>query len=136
MTPHLKVGRRLRLPDPRIFDVSNLDPDGNLITAMMPEQLNLIKGNGLWHADLAFNSRRAGYSILRGHKLPPPNTGGDTEVRPSKPSIVSTGQAMLIHNHPLYSTSTPAPRTATYLKTSKIRLILSLPTTAPGTTVS
>lgn len=34
----------------------------------------------LWHADLAFNSRRTGTSILRGHKIPPKGTGGETSV--------------------------------------------------------
>lgn len=80
MSPHIKVGRRLRLPDLQMFDVSNIDPDGNLVTDTDPARMAVMKGNELWHADLAFNSRRSGYSILRGHKLPPKGTGGDTEV--------------------------------------------------------
>jgi len=79
MSPHLKVGRKLRLPDVEMFDVSNIDPDGNVVTNTDPARMALMKGNALWHADLAFNSRRSGYSILRGHQLPPKGTGGDTE---------------------------------------------------------
>lgn len=80
MSIHLKVGRKLRLKNVQMFDVSNLDSDGNLVTENDPARLNMMKGNNLWHADLAFNSRRSGYSILRGTKLPPKGTGGDTEV--------------------------------------------------------
>lgn len=37
------------------------------------------KGNGLFHVDSSFNPRRAGLSLLRGVKLPPRGTGGNTE---------------------------------------------------------
>ncbi|KAI0429060.1 alpha-ketoglutarate-dependent 2,4-dichlorophenoxyacetate dioxygenase [Xylaria sp. FL1042] len=36
------------------------------------------RGNGLFHADSSFNPRRASYSLLRAHQLPPPGTGADT----------------------------------------------------------
>ncbi|KAI0808560.1 alpha-ketoglutarate-dependent 2,4-dichlorophenoxyacetate dioxygenase [Xylaria sp. FL0064] len=36
------------------------------------------RGNGLFHADSSFNPRRASYSLLRAHTLPPPGTGADT----------------------------------------------------------
>jgi alpha-ketoglutarate-dependent 2,4-dichlorophenoxyacetate dioxygenase len=42
-TPHIKVGRKLRLPNPQIFDVSNLDPEGNLVTEADPARLALMK---------------------------------------------------------------------------------------------
>jgi alpha-ketoglutarate-dependent 2,4-dichlorophenoxyacetate dioxygenase len=70
----------MRLPDKEMFDVSNLDPDGNVVTEVDPQRLGAMEGNALWHADLAFNSRRAGYSMLRAHQLPPKGLGGDTEV--------------------------------------------------------
>jgi alpha-ketoglutarate-dependent 2,4-dichlorophenoxyacetate dioxygenase len=77
-TPYLKAGRKNRLaPYNELFDVSNLDDDGNLVsTGSLRFQLGL--GNGLFHVDSAFNPRRAGYSILRAHQLPPKGTGGAT----------------------------------------------------------
>lgn len=39
----------------------------------------VAKGNSLFHVDSSFNARRAGYSLLRAHELPPKGTGGATE---------------------------------------------------------
>ncbi|KAF2245955.1 Clavaminate synthase-like protein [Trematosphaeria pertusa] len=77
-TPYIKAGRKHRLaPYTELFDVSNLDDDGNLVsTDSLRYQLGL--GNGLFHVDSAFNPRRAGYSVLRAHQLPPKGTGGAT----------------------------------------------------------
>ena len=78
--PNIAVGRPTRFPDHlEIFDVSNLDEDDHIITNMSDGQLGSMKGNELWHADLAFNPRRAGYSLLRAEQLPPPGYGGETE---------------------------------------------------------
>lgn len=30
--PHIKAGRKMRLSDKEMFDVSNLDPEGNIVT--------------------------------------------------------------------------------------------------------
>ena len=38
-----------------------------------------MKGNNLFHVDSSFNPRRAGYSLLRAHELPPRGTGGATD---------------------------------------------------------
>ncbi|CAO2647385.1 Nn.00g083070.m01.CDS01 [Neocucurbitaria sp. VM-36] len=77
-TPYIKAGRKHRLaPYTELFDVSNLDDDGKVVsTDSLRYQLGL--GNCLFHVDSAFNPRRAGYSILRAHKLPPKGTGGAT----------------------------------------------------------
>ncbi|KAH4936112.1 hypothetical protein HBI23_053510 [Parastagonospora nodorum] len=77
-TPYIKAGRKHRLaPYTELFDVSNLDDDGNIVsTDSLRFQLGL--GNGLFHVDSAFNPRRAGYSVLRAHELPPKGTGGAT----------------------------------------------------------
>jgi alpha-ketoglutarate-dependent 2,4-dichlorophenoxyacetate dioxygenase len=77
-TPYIKAGRKHRLaPYTELFDVSNLDDDGNVVSIdSLRFQLGL--GNGLFHVDSAFNPRRAGYSILRAHRLPPKGTGGAT----------------------------------------------------------
>ncbi|KAF2790808.1 Clavaminate synthase-like protein [Melanomma pulvis-pyrius CBS 109.77] len=77
-TPYMKAGRKNRLdPYVELFDVSNLDDDGNIVaTDSLRYQLGL--GNGLFHVDSAFNPRRAGFSVLRAHHLPPKGTGGAT----------------------------------------------------------
>lgn len=38
----------------------------------------MVQGNSLFHTDSSFNPRRAGYSLLLAHELPPPGTGGST----------------------------------------------------------
>jgi len=43
MSPHLKIGRKLRLPDVEMFDVSNIDPDGNVVTDADPGRMALMK---------------------------------------------------------------------------------------------
>jgi alpha-ketoglutarate-dependent 2,4-dichlorophenoxyacetate dioxygenase len=43
MSPHIKVGRKLRLPDVQMFDVSNIDPDGNVVTDVDPARMALMK---------------------------------------------------------------------------------------------
>ncbi|KAB5517416.1 hypothetical protein GE09DRAFT_1158770 [Coniochaeta sp. 2T2.1] len=107
MLPHVKAGRKLRLPDPEMFDVSNLDPDGNLVTEADPARLGAFKGNALWHADLAFNSPRAGYSMLRAHQLPPKGLGGDTQYCDARtayedlPEEMKAKIANLVGNHSL-----------------------------------
>jgi len=69
----------MRLPDIEMFDVSNLDADGSLVTEENPVRLAMMKGNALWHSDVAFNSPRSEYSMLRAHKLPPKGSGGETD---------------------------------------------------------
>lgn len=43
MSPHIKVGRKLRLPDVEMFDVSNIDPDGNVVKDNDPARMALMK---------------------------------------------------------------------------------------------
>jgi len=44
----------------------------------------LLRCNRHFHADSAFNPRRAGISLLLAHELPPPGTGGATEFADSR----------------------------------------------------
>jgi alpha-ketoglutarate-dependent 2,4-dichlorophenoxyacetate dioxygenase len=48
------------------------------------EVLKWTQGNTLFHVDSSFNPRRAGFSLLRAHELPPPGTGGGTEFADSR----------------------------------------------------
>ncbi|KAF1986361.1 alpha-ketoglutarate-dependent 2,4-dichlorophenoxyacetate dioxygenase [Aulographum hederae CBS 113979] len=76
--PYIAAGRKNRFACDQLFDVSNMDDDGNLLANDTP-RAHAKKGNGLFHVDSSFNPRRAGYSLLRAVELPPPNTGGETE---------------------------------------------------------
>lgn len=75
--PYVAAGRKNRLKYDELFDVSNVEIDGSLVDPEGPRgQAN--KGNDLFHVDSSFNPRRAGYSLLLAHELPPPGLGGHT----------------------------------------------------------
>ncbi|KAL2004712.1 hypothetical protein VTN00DRAFT_3240 [Thermoascus crustaceus] len=78
VTPYLAGGRPHRLPYVQLFDVGNVDLDGSVFAADNVRR-DWNKGNELFHVDSSFNPRRAGYSLLRAHELPPKGTGGNTE---------------------------------------------------------
>ncbi|KAF7186640.1 Alpha-ketoglutarate-dependent 2,4-dichlorophenoxyacetate dioxygenase [Pseudocercospora fuligena] len=78
VSPYNKLGKKHRLPFEELFDVSNLLEDGS-IAPMDSHRAAMNRGNSLFHVDSSFNPRRAGYSILRAHELPPKGTGGATE---------------------------------------------------------
>ncbi|EME86877.1 uncharacterized protein MYCFIDRAFT_151887 [Pseudocercospora fijiensis CIRAD86] len=78
VSPYTKLGKKHRLPFPELFDVSNLLEDGS-IAPVDSHRAAMNRGNTLFHVDSSFNPRRAGYSILRAHELPPQGTGGATE---------------------------------------------------------
>lgn len=76
--PYNKAGRTNRLKYDELFDVSNIESDGSIVDPKSPRaQAN--KGNSLFHVDSSFNPRRAGYSLLLAHELPPTGTGGSTD---------------------------------------------------------
>ncbi|TKA41318.1 hypothetical protein B0A54_06220 [Friedmanniomyces endolithicus] len=73
-----KLGKKHRLAFDQLFDVSNLLEDGS-VAAVNSHRAAMNKGNSLFHVDSSFNPRRAGYSLLKAHELPPKGTGGATE---------------------------------------------------------
>ncbi|KAF4896063.1 Alpha-ketoglutarate-dependent 2,4-dichlorophenoxyacetate dioxygenase [Colletotrichum viniferum] len=76
--PYNKAGRANRLKYDELFDVGNMEADGSLVDPKSPRaQAN--RGNSFFHVDSSFNPRRAGYSLLLSHELPPPGAGGNTE---------------------------------------------------------
>ncbi|KAL2821224.1 hypothetical protein BJX63DRAFT_418228 [Aspergillus granulosus] len=77
VTPYNKAGRVHRLKYNELFDVGNIDIDGSIVDLSSPRG-EANKGNALFHTDSSFNPRRAGYSLLLSHELPPPGTGGST----------------------------------------------------------
>jgi len=76
--PYLAMGRKNRFPFDELFDVSNQEDDGSLIQ-IGSRRHHQGMGNGIFHVDSSFNPRRAGYSLLRAHELPPPGHGGNTD---------------------------------------------------------
>jgi len=121
-TPYLKAGRKNRLaPYNELFDVSNLDDDGNLVlTDSLRFQLGL--GNGLFHVDSAFNPRRAGYSILRAHQLPPKGTGGATAFADTRTAYAELDESTKVRindyvvNHSLWHSRRLAAPDCEFLK--------------------
>lgn len=66
-----------------LFDVGNVNPDGTVTQPGTMREL-LLRCNYHFHADSAFNPRRAGISLLLAHHLPPPSCGGATEFADSR----------------------------------------------------
>jgi alpha-ketoglutarate-dependent 2,4-dichlorophenoxyacetate dioxygenase len=67
--------KRSRLP-PELNDVANIDENDEV----MREGSRVIlfrRGDRLWHTDMSFHPKRAVYSLLSAHEIPP--MGGDTE---------------------------------------------------------
>ncbi|CAG7915962.1 unnamed protein product [Penicillium olsonii] len=77
VTPYNKAGRVHRLKYNELFDVGNINLDGSIVS-LDSARGEANKGNSLFHTDSSFNPRRAGYSLLLAHELPPPGTGGST----------------------------------------------------------
>lgn len=74
----IKPGQKYRLaPHTQLSDVGNVEDDGSIASTDSIRH-QLTQGNGLFHVDCSYNSRRAGFSILRAHQLPPKGTGGGT----------------------------------------------------------
>ncbi|ORY30183.1 putative 2,4-dichlorophenoxyacetate alpha-ketoglutarate dioxygenase [Naematelia encephala] len=72
------LGQKNRLSSDYLFDVGNVNPDGSVMQPGTMRDL-LLKCNYHFHADSAFNPRRAGISLLLAHELPPAHLGGETE---------------------------------------------------------
>jgi len=75
LAPRLFGAKLSRFKHSELFDAGNLGADGRILADERRRTYN--KGNALWHTDSSFNPRRAAYSLLLAHELPP--TGGDTQ---------------------------------------------------------
>ncbi|WWD00951.1 hypothetical protein V866_007889 [Kwoniella sp. B9012] len=83
ITPYTKMGRINRLAYDELFDVSNIDAEGNVVLPGSHDWV-MRNGNTIFHVDSSFNPRRAGLSLLLVHSLPPPGTGGGLEFADSR----------------------------------------------------
>ncbi|KAK3290837.1 putative alpha-ketoglutarate-dependent 2,4-dichlorophenoxyacetate dioxygenase [Chaetomium fimeti] len=83
-TPWLAPGQPYRLGQwTQLSDVGNIEADGQVVQKdSIRYQIN--QGNRLFHVDCSYNPRRAGFSILRAHTLPPSGTGGGTAFADSR----------------------------------------------------
>jgi alpha-ketoglutarate-dependent 2,4-dichlorophenoxyacetate dioxygenase len=67
------IGTRIRHPE--IFDVSNLDENGNIMVAN-DDRWVYRQANELWHTDSSFRQKSSTWSLLHARIVPP--SGGDT----------------------------------------------------------
>ncbi|KJZ79058.1 hypothetical protein HIM_01831 [Hirsutella minnesotensis 3608] len=87
-------------PHMELTDASNLDRDGHVLPVnSIRAQAN--QGNSLFHVDCSYNSRRAGFSILRAHQLPPAGTGGDTAFADTRTAYEDLDDARKAEIHDL-----------------------------------
>ncbi|HZM34263.1 MAG TPA: TauD/TfdA family dioxygenase [Burkholderiales bacterium] len=78
LSPHFGVGKggKVRMRHPELFDVSNLDEEGNLLAEDDRRRMFRL-ANEMWHTDSSFVPGGARYSMLRA--LVVPSRGADTE---------------------------------------------------------
>jgi len=77
--PYMTNGRKPRYQYYELFDAGNIDAETGGVLDPESPRAQYNKGNSLFHVDSSFNPRRASYSILKAHELPPPGTGGNTD---------------------------------------------------------
>ena len=75
-SPEYAGSRKSRLNRPEIADISNLDPEGRVMSAE-DKRLLFNRGNQLWHTDSSFKFVPARCSLLSAREIPP--EGGETE---------------------------------------------------------
>ncbi|KAF4216348.1 hypothetical protein CNMCM8980_005257 [Aspergillus fumigatiaffinis] len=90
-------------PESQLTDVANVDQNGN-IDSVNSLQAQAFRGNGLFHVDCSFNHRRAGYSLLRAHQLPPPGSAGGTEFADTRSAYADLDENVKteIHDYVLW----------------------------------
>ena len=77
-SPHFGVGKggKVRMAHAELFDVSNLDENGEILPEDDRRRLFRL-ANEMWHTDSSFVPRGARYSLLHAIVVPP--RGADTE---------------------------------------------------------
>ncbi len=92
-SPHFGVGKggRVRMRHPELFDVSNLDEDGNIL-AEDDRRRAFRLANEMWHTDSSFVPGGARYSLL--HAMVVPSRGADTEFADMRAAYDSLSQEM------------------------------------------
>jgi alpha-ketoglutarate-dependent 2,4-dichlorophenoxyacetate dioxygenase len=75
-SPEYAGSQKSRIGNRHIADVSNLDPDGRVMSGD-DKRLLFNRGNELWHTDSSFKYVPARASLLSAREIPP--AGGETE---------------------------------------------------------
>jgi len=75
-SPEYAGSKKSRLARREIADISNLDPEGHVMSAE-DKRLLFNRGNQLWHTDSSFKFVPARCSLLSAREIPP--VGGETE---------------------------------------------------------
>jgi alpha-ketoglutarate-dependent 2,4-dichlorophenoxyacetate dioxygenase len=75
-SPEYAGSKKSRIANPAIADISNLDPEGRVMSAD-DKRLLFNRGNQLWHTDSSFKFIPARCSLLSAREVPP--SGGETE---------------------------------------------------------
>lgn len=89
LAPRL-AGRKTRFELAEIFDASNLDAEGQIVT---DELIRLHKkGDRLWHTDTSFMPTRSSHSLLLCHEAPP--VAGETWFADTRSAYEDLPQSM------------------------------------------
>ena len=72
-----RADRKLRLQNPVMVDVSNIDAQSGEVQDRSARQRMINLGNRLWHTDSSFRIPSGALSMLYAHAVP--QNGGDTE---------------------------------------------------------
>jgi alpha-ketoglutarate-dependent 2,4-dichlorophenoxyacetate dioxygenase len=83
------IGPRVRLPE--IFDVSNLDENGNILPHD-DARWQYRQANELWHTDSSFRQKSSTWSLLHARAVPP--SGGDTYFADTRAAYDALPEAM------------------------------------------
>jgi alpha-ketoglutarate-dependent 2,4-dichlorophenoxyacetate dioxygenase len=83
------MGLRVKLPE--IFDISNLDENGNLL-AGDDARWQYRQANELWHSDSSFRQKSATWSLLHARVIPP--SGGDAYFADTRAAYDALPDAM------------------------------------------
>ncbi|KAH7002675.1 alpha-ketoglutarate-dependent 2,4-dichlorophenoxyacetate dioxygenase [Ilyonectria destructans] len=79
-------------PHSQLTDVGNIDNKGHVESATSL-RAQAFRGNGLFHVDCSFHQRRAGYSLLRAHQLPPLGKAGATVFADTRTAYADLDEA-------------------------------------------
>jgi alpha-ketoglutarate-dependent 2,4-dichlorophenoxyacetate dioxygenase len=74
-----------------IFDISNLDENGNILEELDARSIYRL-GNELWHTDSSFRQKSATWSMLHARVIPP--KGGNTEFVDTRAAFDALPDAM------------------------------------------
>ncbi len=90
-SPNYAGSQRSRLRHREIQDISNLAPEGRVMSAD-DKRLLFNRGNQLWHTDSSFKYVPARCSLLSAREVPP--TGGETEFADLRAAYDALSEAM------------------------------------------